>query len=655
MDHHSHHEHMIADFSRRFWICLALTVPVLLFSTMIQSWLGFEIEFAGREYVAAGLSTFIFFYGGWPFLTGLFSELKKGSPGMMTLIGIAITVAWIYSMAVVLGLDGKIFFWELVTLIDVMLLGHWMEMRSILGASKALKKLAELMPSNAHKIEGDEIREVRISELHKGDKVLIKPGEKIPADGKIYEGESEIDESAMTGESRPVEKKEGDEVIGGSVNGDGSFRIEVSSAGEDSYLRKVIRLVESAQATKSKTQHLADRAAKWLTYIALTVGILTFVAWYWMESQGLDFALERMVTVMVITCPHALGLAIPLVVAISTSISAKNGLLIRNRTAFENARKIDAIIFDKTGTLTEGAFSVEQINSYNNEFDEDKLLATAAAIEQNSEHPLAKGIVKEAKERSVEIPELKDFKMTQGKGVQGTVGGTEYVIASPAHLRESNIEIPGRENDEETQLDTTVYMLRKDELLGSFVLRDKVRTESKAAIDKLRSSGIEVYMATGDNKKAAKLVSDELGLDGYYAEVLPDEKAELVKKLQKDGKFVAMTGDGVNDAPALATADIGIAVGSGTAVAAETADIILTESSPADIENLISFGRATYRKMIQNLFWATGYNVIAIPLAAGVLFYQGIVVNPAIGAAVMSASTIIAAVNAQLLRFSIKN
>ena len=650
--HHDHHAHMIEDFKKRFYINTAFSIPVLAFSEMIHGFLGFSFSFPGIGYVAAALATFIFIYGGWPFLKGLKDELSEGGPGMMTLIAIAITVAWAYSSAVVLGLDGKVFYWELVTLIDIMLLGHWLEMRSIMGASKALEKLAELMPSEAHKVDGDDIHDVKISELKKGDIILIKPGEKVPADGKIVEGDSDLNESALTGESKPVEKTKGDEVIGGAINGDGSIKVEVKSSGEDSYLNKVIKLVEEAQQTKSKTQNLANKAAGWLAYIAIGVGLITFIAWAFFSSQGMDFALERMVTVMIITCPHALGLAVPLVVAISTALSAKNGLLIRNRTAFENSRKISAIVFDKTGTLTEGNFGVNRIESLDDS-SVDQLLALAGAVEQSSEHPIARGIVNEAKKRDLKFPSASDFSSTKGKGVSAKVDGSQYQIVSPGYLKEEGIDPPEGANTDKAE--TVVFILKEGKLIGFIALSDQIRGESKDAISTLKDKGIKVLMATGDNEQTAKAVADELKLDGYYSHVLPHEKSELIEKLQGEGEFVAMTGDGVNDAPALAKADIGIAVGSGTDVAAETADIILTESSPSDIANLILFGRATYKKMVQNLVWATGYNVVAIPLAAGVLFYQGIMINPAIGAALMSLSTIVCAANAQLLRLNLKN
>lgn len=649
-----HHDHgaMIAEFRRKFWINTGLSIPVLLFSPMIQGFFGIEFSFTGMAYAAAALSTLIFFYGGWPFLKGLKDELSSGGPGMMTLIAIAITVAWAYSTAVVLGLEGKVFYWELVTLIDIMLLGHWLEMKSIAGASKALEKLAQLMPSEAHKVHGDHLMDVKIAELQKGDIILIKPGEKVPADGTITKGSSYLNESALTGESKPVKKVNGNEVIGGSINGDGSLRVEVKTAGEDSYLKKVIKLVEEAQQTKSKTQNLANRAAGWLAYIALGAGALTLFVWLFLAGMDFNFALERTVTVMIITCPHALGLAVPLVVAISTALSAQNGLLIRNRTAFENARKITAIVFDKTGTLTKGQFEVNRIEPVTDSLNADELLSRAAAIEQQSEHPIARGIVNAAKDKGLKLPEISNFQSKKGKGVSAEAKGETLSITSPGYLKEHDINIPEKAFGNEAE--TVVFVLRDQEILGFIALADTIRDESPAAIKTLKEKGIKVLMATGDNEQTAKAVAEKLGLDGYYSQVLPHQKSELIEKLQKQGEFVAMTGDGVNDAPALAKANIGIAVGSGTDVAAETADIILTESSPKDIVQLILFGRATYRKMLQNLVWATGYNIVAIPLAAGVLFSYGIMISPAVGAVLMSLSTIICAVNAQLLRFAFK-
>ncbi len=643
---HDHHAMMINDFKKRFWISLIITVPVLLLSEMIQHWLGFEIRFPGSQYILLILSSFIFIYGGWPFLKGMTEELKAKSPGMMTLIALAIIVAYVFSVAVIFGFTGMDFFWELATLIDIMLLGHWLEMKSVLGASKALQLLVRLMPAEAHKVHGDHVMEVKLEELQKGDIILVKPGEKVPADGIVQDGESYLNESMLTGESKPVKKEKNDRVIGGSVNGNGSLRVTVMSTGKDSYLNKVITLVQEAQKTKSRTQRLADRAAKWLTYIALGVGILTFIVWL-VLGQGASYAVERMVTVMVISCPHALGLAIPLVVAISTAISAQHGLLIRNRTAFENSRKITTLLFDKTGTLTRGDFGVTRV-VVTGTISRNELLQLAASLEQSSEHPIAQGILQKAKQENLALWKTENFRALTGKGVEAMVNGKKVGVVSPGYMKEKQIQLPA--DTASTDAETVVYILVNDQLAGYIALADELRPESKEAIAAFKRNGIKVMMATGDNEKVAGAVARELGLDGYYSEVLPHQKVDIVKELQGKNEFVAMTGDGVNDAPALAQADVGIAVGSGTDVAAETADIILVNSNPKDILNLILFGRATYKKMIQNLAWATGYNAFAIPLAAGVLSSTGFVLDPAIGAVFMSLSTIIVALNAQLLK-----
>lgn len=648
MDQSAHHRMMIKDFRRRFFISLIVTIPILILSPTIQRWIGLSFTFPGLDYILLGMASFIFFYGGWPFLKGIVNELKKKTPGMMTLIAVAIFVAYLYSAATVLGLEGDPFFWELATLIDIMLLGHWIEMKSVLGASRALEKLVELMPSTAHLVKDGEIIDVELSELKKEDSVLIRPGEKIPSDGLIMKGSSYIDESMLTGESVPVEKESGDLVIGGSVNGDGSLEIQVESTGEDSYLSKVINLVRNAQASKSKTQRLADKAAFWLTVIALSVGLTTLFTWLFL-GESFNFSIERMATVMVITCPHALGLAIPLVVAISTALSAKNGLLIRNRTAFEASRNISTIVFDKTGTLTEGAFGVNVVQSFDSDYDEQNIIQIAASLEQNSEHPIAKGIVEQAHKKKLTLQQPSDFKAIKGKGVEGTINGELVSVISPNYLKDLNIPFP--KDLQRGPIDTVVFViLGENKLIGAITLSDQVREESHDAIKSLKSMGIKCWMLTGDNEKTAKAVSEELNLDGYYAEVLPHEKLEKIKELQSKGEFVAMTGDGINDAPALAQADVGIAIGSGTDVAAETADIILVNSNPRDVNSLIGFGKATYKKMIQNLIWATGYNIFAIPLAAGVLLNLGILISPAIGAILMSLSTVIVAINARLLK-----
>jgi P-type Cu2+ transporter len=648
-NHKGHHAHMLSDFKKRFWISLFITIPILALSEMIQMWFGFELVFPGYQYVLGALGTYIYFYGGWPFLKGLVDEIKERSPGMMTLIGIAITVAWAYSFAITLGFQGMDFYWELATLIVIMLLGHWLEMKSVLGASKSLEKLVELMPDKAYKIlETGELQEVGVKELESGDKIQIKPGEKVPADGIVLEGSTSINESMLTGESMPVEKKKNDKVIAGSVNEAGTIAVQVKKASKESYLSKVIDLVKEAQKSKSKTQRLADKAAFVLTIVALAGGFITFFAWYFIADRELVFAVERMVTVMVISCPHALGLAIPLVVAISTAISAKQGLLIRNRSSFEMSRKIDVIIFDKTGTLTKGKFGVSNIKSLDQDWDKSKILQWAASLEQNSEHPLASGVLKKAKEEKLSLIKTENFTNITGQGVQAKIEGKEVVLAGPKYLEAKNMQV----TTEPTEIETIIYLIVNGQPKGYLTLADVVRPESKDAIRILHENNIDVLMATGDNERVAKAVSEELRIEGYYANVLPEEKQKKIKELQKEGKKVAMTGDGVNDAPALAQADVGIAVGSGTDVAAETADIILVNSNPKDIVNLILFGKATYRKMVQNLIWATAYNVVTIPLAAGVLYNQGIVINPAIGAMIMSISTIIVAINAQFLKFS---
>lgn len=649
--HGDHHRDMIADFRKRFFIAVVMSVPVLVLSPMIQAFLGYELRFLGSNYILLTLATAIFVYGGFPFLKGLKDELKARNAGMMTLIGIAISVAYLYSAAVVLGLPGKMFFWELVTLIDIMLLGHWIEMKSILGASRSLELLVSMMPSSAHKlVEGEEI-EVSIKELKKGDKILVKPGEKLPADGLVSSGSSYVNESMLTGESIPVRKEHGDNVIGGSVNGNGQLEITVANAGEDNYLSKVIKLVQEAQKAKSKSQNLANRAAKWLTIIALSVGFVTFFTWIALGFD-LDFALERMVTVMVISCPHALGLAVPLVVATSTAVSAQNGLLIRNRTAFEEARKITTLVFDKTGTLTTGEFGVVRYQAFLEKIANEELLALAASLESFSEHPIAQGITTKAKELHLQKTTVKDFEAITGKGIRGIVNGKLVEVVSPGYLKALGKSIPLVKEQEPQE--TRVFVVIDGLVAGYIALADEVRPESYEAVKTFKKEGIKIFMATGDNYDTAKAVSDKLGLDGFEAEVLPHQKVNLLEKLKSQGEFVAMTGDGINDAPALAKADVGIAIGSGTDVAAETADIILVNSNPKDIASLILFGKATYRKMIQNLIWATAYNSFAIPLAAGLLYAQDIVLGPAVGAVFMSLSTVIVAINAQLLSKQLK-
>ena len=644
---HDHHKMMIADFRKRFWVSLILAIPILFFSPMIQEFFGYAFLLPGNPYVLFALSTIVYFYGGWPFLKGFVSEVKKGTPGMMTLISMAISIAYFYSSATVFGLKGVDFFWELATLIAIMLIGHWIEMKSVLGASKALQLLVSMMPAEAHRVKGDTIEDISLENLLKDDVILVKPGEKVPADGIITEGSSYLNESMLTGESKPVKKEVKDNVIGGSVNGNSTLKVKVEHTGKDSYLNKVITMVEEAQKTKSKMQNLSDRAAKWLTYIALAIGFGTLAVWLILGFPFV-YALERMVTVMVIACPHALGLAIPLVVAISTAVSAQNGLLIRNRTAFEESRKISALLFDKTGTLTKGDFGVTRIESVNESYSPQEILRLSSALEQSSEHPIAVGIIKKVKQYKITIPNPENFNAITGKGVEAKVEGKQIKVVSPGYLRDEKITIPKDAYSDAAE--TVVFVLIEGELAGYIALADKIRPESAEAIKIFKKNNIKVFMATGDNEITAKAVSDKLGLDGYYAEVLPHQKVEIVQELQSKNEFVAMTGDGVNDAPALAQANVGIAVGSGSDIAAETVDIILVNSNPQDIANLILFGKATYNKMIQNLIWATGYNVVAIPLAAGVLYSSGFVLGPAVGAVFMSLSTIIVAINAQLLK-----
>ncbi|MBE0538442.1 MAG: copper-translocating P-type ATPase [Ignavibacterium sp.] len=645
-----HEGHTIEGFKKRFWISIVITIPILILSPMIQHFLGLKdaLRFSGDIYTLFALSSFVFFYGGYPFLKGLFDELKNRQPGMMTLIALAISVAYFYSSATVFGVKGEDFFWELATLIDIMLLGHWIEMKSVMGASKALEELAKLMPDEAHKINDDgNIVEIKVSDLNHKNKLLIKPGEKIPADGKIYEGKTSINEAMITGESKPVSKGEGDDVIGGSINGEGSIKIEVEKIGDETFLSQIVKLVKEAQESKSKTQNLANRAAFWLTIIAITSGALTMFVWLMFTGESFNFALARTVTVMVIACPHALGLAVPLVVAVSTALSAKSGLLIRNRNVFEQARNIQAIIFDKTGTLTKGEFGVTETISFNG-MDEKEILRYSAAVESESEHPIAKGIVNSTEEKF----DVKEFNSIPGKGAEGKVNGKIVKVVSPGYLEENKIEMQQKDKIEKLsgQGKTVVFVLIDNKLTGAIALADIIRDESKDAIIQLKELGIKTMMLTGDNKQVANWVADELELDEYFAEVLPDKKAEKVKEVQNRGLTVAMTGDGVNDAPALAQADVGIAIGAGTDVAVESADIILVKNNPKDVISLIKFSRATYKKMIQNLIWATGYNVIVIPLAAGVLYNYGIVLSPALGAVLMSASTIIVAINAKLLK-----
>jgi Cu2+-exporting ATPase len=645
-----HHGHMVEDFKKRFYISLLITIPILALSPMIQHFLGVDWRFDNDLYILFALSSVVFFYGGWPFLAGGIAELKDRNPGMMTLIALAITIAYSYSTLVVFGWEGNQLYWELATLVVIMLLGHWIEMRSIRGASNALEQLVKLMPSEAHKRdEHGQVHDVPLSTIRNQDLVLVKPGEKIPVDGVILEGKSAIDESMLTGESIPIEKGEGSDVIGGSVNKEGSLVVRVEKTGAESYLSQVITMVKEAQESKSRTQDLTNRAAKWLFYLALAAGFATLAAWLSL-GYSFDVAIERMVTVMVIACPHALGLAAPLVVAVSTSISAKQGLLIRNRADFEGARNLDAVVFDKTGTLTKGEFGVTDIIS-ESDYTDEKVLQLAAAIEQNSEHPIAAGIVSSAREKGLPIGRVSDFGSIAGKGIQGWVDGQKVNVVSPGYVKGQQLNFKQdifNKLSEEGK--TVVFVLVEDELAGMIALADMVRDTAKEAVAALKAKGIHSIMLTGDNQKVANWVAAQLGIEEVYAEVLPEDKANQITAIKAKGWKVAMTGDGVNDAPALATADLGIAIGAGTDVAMETADVVLVKSNPNDVAALIDLSKKTYRKLVQNLWWATGYNIFAIPLAAGVLAPWGIVISPAVGAVFMSLSTIIVAINAKLLK-----
>lgn len=648
---HSGHEQM---FRQRFWVSLLLSIPVLLFSPSIQDWLGFSMPaFPGSDWVTPIFGVVVFLYGGLPFLKMAVPEVKNRKPGMMTLISLAISVAFIYSLAAFFFSLGGTFFWELVTLIDIMLLGHWIEMRSVRQASGALNELAKLMPDTAEHIKADgSIEVVPAAELRKGDLVLVRPGASVPADGIIEEGTSDLNEAMITGESLPVKKAPGDKVIAGTINGDGSLRVRVTATGDETALAGIMRLVEQAQQSKSDTQILADKAAGWLFYVALGVAVLTAIAW----TIGVGFNVEviaRVATVLVIACPHALGLAVPLVVAITTAMGAQNGILVRDRLALEKAREINTVIFDKTGTLTKGEFGVVAVAAAEGR-TEDEALALAAAVEGDSEHTIARGIRRSAEERGLNLPSVSAFEALKGRGVKAESGGKTVHIGGPRLLEFLNAALPpaldALRQKAESRGQSVVYLLVEEQPVAAFALADVVRPESKRAIDALHKMGVEVAMLTGDSWAVARAVAEELGIDQVFAEVLPEHKDQKVAELQAQGKKVAMVGDGVNDAPALTRADVGIAIGGGTDVAIESAGIILVKSNPLDVVKIFTLSRASYRKMIENLWWAAGYNIIALPLAAGVLAPWGILLSPAVGAVLMSLSTVVVAVNAQLMR-----
>jgi P-type Cu2+ transporter len=650
MDHRSH---MLSDFQRRFWVSLVITLPILILSPSIQRGLHIEqaMKFRGQSYVLLALSSVVYIYGGRPFLAGMFRELRKLRPGMMTLVGLAISIAYIYSAAVVFGLAGDVLFWELATLIDIMLLGHWLEMRSVMGASSALQKLVELLPEEAHRLEaGGEIEDVPLESLHAGDMVLVRPGEKIPVDGKIVKGETSVDLSLLTGESNPLRREPGDELVGGAINGEGAVEMTIEKTGADTYISQVIETVRRAQESRSRSQDLADRAAFVLTLIAIIGGAATLATWMAL-GYSFQFGITRAVAVMVITCPHALGLAVPLVVAVSTAISARRGVLIRDRSAFEHSRLIRVVVFDKTGTLTKGSFEVTDVISLESERTEDEILRLAAGVESGSEHTIARAVVNEALKRGLDVRRAEDFSAIPGRGAKGVIEGREMLVASPGYLRQMGLEISeSRLERARKEGETVVYLLDREQPIGAIMLADVIREESREAVRDLQASGIRCMMMTGDSKTAAQRVSRELGLTDFFAEVLPQEKSQRIKELQDRGFVVAMVGDGINDAPALVQADVGIAIGAGTDVAIESADIVLARNDPRDVVQVIELGRETYRKMAQNLAWATGYNFFAIPLAAGVLYPVGVTLSPAVGAILMSISTIIVALNAKWLK-----
>lgn len=652
--HDKHAGHSVEMFRRKFWLTLALTIPTVVWGHMLMSLTGWHAPaFPGSGWIAPVFGTAVFLYGGIVFLRGAAGELRARLPGMMTLISLAITVAFAFSVAVMLGFPGMPLWEELATLVTIMVLGHWIEMRSITQAQGAVRELARLLPNTATRVVGERTEEVAVTELRDGDLLLVRPGASVPADGAVESGESSVDESMLTGESQPVKKRQGEAVIAGTVNGEGSLRVRVTGTGERTALAGIVRLVEQAQTSRSRAQALADRAAFGLTIVALVAGVATLAAWLALRPGDPAFAVERMVTVLVIACPHALGLAVPLVIAISTTLGARGGLLVRDRRGLEEARTLNAVVFDKTGTLTLGEHRVVDVATADG-IDADEALRLAAAVERDSEHPVARAIVKSAEERGIAPPPAEGFAAIPGRGVRARVEGRDLRVGGPNLLQEMRIAPPSALADAAERAAaagrSAVYLLEGDRVLAAFATADAVRPESAEAVRRLHEAGIEVVMLTGDAQAVADAVAKELGIDTVFAQVLPEHKADRIRRLQAAGKRVAMVGDGVNDAPALVSADVGIAIGAGTDVAVEAGDVVLVRSDPRDVPRIVSLSRATYRKMIQNLWWAAGYNIAAIPLAAGVAYRWGVVLSPAAGAVLMSLSTVIVALNAQLLR-----
>jgi Cu2+-exporting ATPase len=652
--HNQHIGHNVEMFRNKFWVCLIISIPVLLWDPMIQQWFKYQLpSFPGSNFIPAVFGTIVFIYGGWIFLQGAYQELVHKTPGMMTLISLAINVAFFYSIAVMLGLKGHTLWWELATLISIMLLGHWIEMRSISQAQGALQELAKLLPDTAILLTDDEsTQEVLVEQLQEGDLILIRPGASIPADGMVQSGKSSVNEAMITGESKPVEKKQGERVLAGTVNGEGSLRVKIAGIGDKTALAGIMRLVEQAQSSRSRAQALADRAAFYLTLVAIGSGLITLIGWL-LSGSTLDFAITRVVTVLVIACPHALGLAIPLVIAISTTLGARNGLLIRDRRGLEEARNLDVVVFDKTGTLTMGEHRVIQTVT-DKSIDNEEALRLAAAVERDSEHPIARALQKSAEAVGIEIPPSQNFRAIPGQGVQAQVEGREFQVGGPSLLKSEKFPIPEEFNDAAHRFgesgQAAIYLVEGEKVLAVFAIADAIRPESYEAIRNLHQLGIQSAMLTGDSEAVAETVAKELDINLVFAQVLPEDKAKKIQDLQKQGKRVAMVGDGVNDAPALAIADVSIAIGAGTDVAVEAGDVVLVRSDPRDIPRIIKLSKATYQKMIQNLWWAAGYNIIALPLAAGALAWAGIILAPAVGAVLMSASTVIVSINAQLLR-----